>query len=198
MFVTIDNTFQVLANERNDRQTKLPFDDEFSSMTSDLCDSLNSIFVDLIQQHDSDEDIAQDYIQEEELRLCLEDEERLHCEHEKLIVQENSQTHPARVVASMWLCRGEDCGGDNDVVMAAVVVVLEAVAARGDEWCGGSYRSGGGKYFWFWPESSPKKFFGGGRRWPAVAADGEEGEPWERLKCDEDPNGLQLTQLVIE
>nr|GFA61534.1 hypothetical protein [Tanacetum cinerariifolium] len=31
--------------------------------------------------HDSDEDIAQDYLQEEELRLCLEDEEMLRCEH---------------------------------------------------------------------------------------------------------------------
>ncbi|GJS17946.1 phospholipase-like protein [Tanacetum coccineum] len=85
----LETIIQVLANERNDRQAKLQFNDEFSSMTSDLCDSLNSIFVDLIQQHDSDEDIAQDYLQEEELRLCLEDEERLRCEHEKLIVQEN-------------------------------------------------------------------------------------------------------------
>ncbi|GJZ93625.1 hypothetical protein Tco_0665828 [Tanacetum coccineum] len=39
-------------------QAKLQFIDEFSSMTSNLCDSLNSMFVDLIQQHDSDEDIA--------------------------------------------------------------------------------------------------------------------------------------------
>ncbi|GJV28213.1 phospholipase-like protein [Tanacetum coccineum] len=43
----------------------------------------------IIQQHDSDEDISQDYLREEELRLCLEDEEMLHCEHEKLIVEEN-------------------------------------------------------------------------------------------------------------
>ncbi|GKF59123.1 hypothetical protein Tco_0175909, partial [Tanacetum coccineum] len=48
-------------------------------MTSDLRESLNSIFVDLIKQHDSDEDIAEDYLQEEELRLCLEDKERLYC-----------------------------------------------------------------------------------------------------------------------
>nr|GEW88486.1 phospholipase-like protein [Tanacetum cinerariifolium] len=85
----LETIIKVLANERNDRQAKLQFNDEFSSMTSDLCDSLNSIFVGLIQQHDSDEDISQDYIQKDELRLCLEDEERLHCEHEKLIVQEN-------------------------------------------------------------------------------------------------------------
>nr|GFA33744.1 phospholipase-like protein [Tanacetum cinerariifolium] len=31
----------------------------------------------------------QDYLREEELRLCLEDEETLRCEHEKLIVNEN-------------------------------------------------------------------------------------------------------------
>ncbi|GKD08868.1 phospholipase-like protein, partial [Tanacetum coccineum] len=47
------------------------------------------MFADLIQQHDLDEDISQDYLREEELRLCLEDEEMLRCEHEKLIVEEN-------------------------------------------------------------------------------------------------------------
>ncbi|GJY05753.1 phospholipase-like protein [Tanacetum coccineum] len=35
------------------------------------------------------ETIIQDYLREEELRLCLEDEEMLRCEHEKLIVEEN-------------------------------------------------------------------------------------------------------------
>ncbi|GKA77928.1 hypothetical protein Tco_0784465 [Tanacetum coccineum] len=78
---TSDNS--VLAHDRNDRQAKLQFTGEFSSMTSDLCDSLNSMFVDLIQQHDSDEDIAQAIL------LCLEDEEMLRREHEKLIVEEN-------------------------------------------------------------------------------------------------------------
>ncbi|GJX44425.1 phospholipase-like protein [Tanacetum coccineum] len=80
---------QVLAHERNDRQPKLQFTDAFRCMTSDLCDSLNSMFADLIQQHDSDEDISQDYLREKELRLCLEDEEMLRCKHEKLIVEEN-------------------------------------------------------------------------------------------------------------
>ncbi|GKB40906.1 hypothetical protein Tco_0885848, partial [Tanacetum coccineum] len=64
------------------------FNDEFSSMSFELCDSLNSLFIDLIHQQDSDEDIDKDYLREEELRLCLEEEERLHCEHEKLIVEE--------------------------------------------------------------------------------------------------------------
>ncbi|GJW05731.1 putative ribonuclease H-like domain-containing protein [Tanacetum coccineum] len=83
---TSDNS--VLAHERNDRQPKLQFTDAFRCMTFELCDSLNSIFADLIQQHDSDKDISQDYLREEELRLCLEDEEMLHYEHEKLIIEE--------------------------------------------------------------------------------------------------------------
>nr|GEU55741.1 zinc finger, CCHC-type [Tanacetum cinerariifolium] len=66
--------FQVLAHERSDKHAKLKFTDEFSSMTSDLCDSLNSMFADLIESADPDEDIAQDYLREEELRLCLEGE----------------------------------------------------------------------------------------------------------------------------
>nr|GEW16023.1 phospholipase-like protein [Tanacetum cinerariifolium] len=53
-------SFQVLSHERSDRQAKLKFTDEFSSMTSDLCDSLNSMFADLIELADLDEDIGQD------------------------------------------------------------------------------------------------------------------------------------------
>ncbi|GJX96709.1 hypothetical protein Tco_0352507 [Tanacetum coccineum] len=79
----LETIIQVLAHERNDRQPKLQFTDAFRCMTSDLCDSLNSMFADLIQQHDSDEDISQVIL------LCLEDEEMLRCEHEKLIVEEN-------------------------------------------------------------------------------------------------------------
>nr|GEY50266.1 phospholipase-like protein [Tanacetum cinerariifolium] len=79
-------TFQVLAHERKDREAKLQFNDEFSSMSFELCDSLNSLFINLIHQQDSEEDIDQDYLLEEELRLCLQEEERLRCEHKKLIV----------------------------------------------------------------------------------------------------------------
>ncbi|GJX61971.1 hypothetical protein Tco_0294871, partial [Tanacetum coccineum] len=85
----LETIIQVHAHERNDRQPKLQFTDAFRCMASKLCDSLNSIFADLIQQHDSDEDISQDYLREEELRLCLKDEEMLRCEHAKLIVEEN-------------------------------------------------------------------------------------------------------------
>nr|GEW41758.1 reverse transcriptase domain-containing protein [Tanacetum cinerariifolium] len=58
-------------------QAKLKFTDEFSSMISDLCDSLNSMFADLIESVDPAEDIGQDYLREEELRLCLDDEEKM-------------------------------------------------------------------------------------------------------------------------
>nr|GFC35397.1 hypothetical protein [Tanacetum cinerariifolium] len=75
--------FRVLSHERSDRYAKLKFTDEFSSMTCDLCDSLNGMFVDLIESADPDEDIGQ------ELRLCLEGEEKMRCEHQKLIVEEN-------------------------------------------------------------------------------------------------------------
>ncbi|GKD07999.1 hypothetical protein Tco_1187684 [Tanacetum coccineum] len=77
--------FQVLANERNDRHAKLQFNDEFSSMTSDLRESLNSIFVDLIKQHDSDEDIAEDnrFRLEEANRLRLEEENMLQLAEQK-------------------------------------------------------------------------------------------------------------------
>ncbi|GJY18863.1 hypothetical protein Tco_0390354 [Tanacetum coccineum] len=57
---------QVLAHEINNRQAKLQFNAEFSCITSELCDSLNSIFVDLIHPHDSDEDTAQDSIWEQD------------------------------------------------------------------------------------------------------------------------------------
>ncbi|GJU93820.1 phospholipase-like protein [Tanacetum coccineum] len=73
----LETIIQVLSHERSDRQAKLKFTDEFSSMTSDLCDSLNSMFADLIEPADPDEDIGQDYLREEELRLCLEGEEKM-------------------------------------------------------------------------------------------------------------------------
>nr|GEW72743.1 F-box domain-containing protein [Tanacetum cinerariifolium] len=49
----------------------------------------NSMFADLIEPADPDEDIAQDYLREEQLRLCLEGKEKMRCEHQKLIVKEN-------------------------------------------------------------------------------------------------------------
>ncbi|GJW70732.1 hypothetical protein Tco_0127649 [Tanacetum coccineum] len=73
----LETIIQVLSHERSDRQAKLKFTDEFSSMTSDLCDSLNSMFTDLIKPADPDEDIGHDYLREEELRLCLEGEEKM-------------------------------------------------------------------------------------------------------------------------
>ncbi|GJV57092.1 hypothetical protein Tco_1458097 [Tanacetum coccineum] len=73
----LETIIQVLAHERSDRQAKLKFTDEFSSMTSELCDSLNIMFANLIKPADPDEDIAQ------------EGEEKMRSEHQKLIVEEN-------------------------------------------------------------------------------------------------------------
>nr|GEV99961.1 phospholipase-like protein [Tanacetum cinerariifolium] len=53
------------------------------------CRKTGFMVLSIEEQHDSNEDISQDYLREEELRLCLEDEEMLRCEHEKLIVEEN-------------------------------------------------------------------------------------------------------------
>ncbi|GKA92509.1 hypothetical protein Tco_0814434 [Tanacetum coccineum] len=53
-------------------------------------DSLNILFQDLIQPHYSDEDISNDFVVEDELRLCLEDQERMLLEQEKNIIEEHS------------------------------------------------------------------------------------------------------------
>nr|GEU59737.1 reverse transcriptase domain-containing protein [Tanacetum cinerariifolium] len=58
-------------------------------MSCNFYDSLYILFHDLIETHDSYEDIANDYLLEEELRLCLVDEERFRLEQETIIVEEN-------------------------------------------------------------------------------------------------------------
>ncbi|GJU27382.1 phospholipase-like protein [Tanacetum coccineum] len=48
--------------------------------------------------------IIQDYLREEELRLCLKDEEMLRCEHEKLIVKDNRfRLDEAKRLRKFWL-----------------------------------------------------------------------------------------------
>ncbi|GJT78233.1 hypothetical protein Tco_1044958 [Tanacetum coccineum] len=79
----------VLALERNHKLGRLQFNKDLSRLSSDFLESLNIIFQDLIDPHDLDEDIDNDYLVEEELRLCLE-EERMCSEQEKRIQQEKS------------------------------------------------------------------------------------------------------------
>ncbi|GKC54261.1 hypothetical protein Tco_1077006 [Tanacetum coccineum] len=43
-----------------------------------------------LDQHDSDEHIANDYLVEEELRLCLKEKERMRLEQQKIIEHEKS------------------------------------------------------------------------------------------------------------
>nr|GEV65726.1 phospholipase-like protein [Tanacetum cinerariifolium] len=110
----LETIIQVLAHERSDRQAKLKFTDEFSSMTFNLCDSLNNMFADLIEAVDPDEDIALAILLNVNIKLffmvtyldllyfCiiglssrrgieigLEGEEKMRFEHQKLIVEDN-------------------------------------------------------------------------------------------------------------
>nr|GEW23170.1 phospholipase-like protein [Tanacetum cinerariifolium] len=73
-----------------ERSQRLQFNENFFRMSSDFRESLNIIFQDFIDPRDLDEDIDNDYLVEEELRLCLEEEERMRLEHQKIIDQEKS------------------------------------------------------------------------------------------------------------
>ncbi|GKD12084.1 hypothetical protein Tco_1196491 [Tanacetum coccineum] len=57
-------------------------------LRGDFVESLNILFQKLVDPHDSVEDIANEYLVDEELKLCLEEEERIRSEHEKRIQQE--------------------------------------------------------------------------------------------------------------
>ncbi|GKD00678.1 hypothetical protein Tco_1170952, partial [Tanacetum coccineum] len=79
---------QVLALERNDKLGRLQFNEDLSRLRGDFVESLNILFQDLVDPHDSVEDIANEYLVDEELKLCLEEEERIRSEQEKRIQQE--------------------------------------------------------------------------------------------------------------
>ncbi|GJS31435.1 phospholipase-like protein, partial [Tanacetum coccineum] len=81
----LETIIQVLALERND---KLEFNKDLSRLRGDFVESLNILFQELVDPHDSVEDIANEYLVDEELKLCLEEEERIHSEQEKRIQQE--------------------------------------------------------------------------------------------------------------
>ncbi|GKA09538.1 phospholipase-like protein [Tanacetum coccineum] len=81
----LETIIQVLALERND---KLGFNEDLSRLRGDFVESLNILFQDLVDPHDSVEDIANKYLVDEELKLCLEEEERIRSEQEKRIQQE--------------------------------------------------------------------------------------------------------------
>ncbi|GJT94642.1 phospholipase-like protein [Tanacetum coccineum] len=66
----------------------LQFKDEFSRLGRDFMNSLNILFEELSQPLYTDENLSNDYLVEEELRLCLEAEERMRLEHEKNIIEE--------------------------------------------------------------------------------------------------------------
>nr|GEU49327.1 phospholipase-like protein [Tanacetum cinerariifolium] len=80
--------FQVLVLERNDKLERLQFNEDLSRLIGDFVESLNILFQDLVDPHDSVEDIANEYLVDEELKLCLKEEERICSEQEKRIQQE--------------------------------------------------------------------------------------------------------------
>ncbi|PWA39192.1 hypothetical protein CTI12_AA574300 [Artemisia annua] len=84
----LESIIQVLHRERNGGVVApLAFNDCFSNMTNDFRASLNNLYLDLVKLPESDEDIVL-YIREEELRLRLEEEDRLQLEDEKMRKQE--------------------------------------------------------------------------------------------------------------
>ncbi|GKA42885.1 hypothetical protein Tco_0735545 [Tanacetum coccineum] len=78
----------VLALKRNDKVGRLQFNEDLSRLRGDFVESLNILFQDLVEPHDSVEDIANEYLVDEELKLCLEEEERIRSKQEKRIQQE--------------------------------------------------------------------------------------------------------------
>nr|GEW90223.1 phospholipase-like protein [Tanacetum cinerariifolium] len=64
------------------------FKDEFSRLGREFMNSLNILFEELSQPLYTDENLSNDYLIEEKLRLCLEAEERMRLEHEKNIIEE--------------------------------------------------------------------------------------------------------------
>ncbi|GJS44543.1 phospholipase-like protein [Tanacetum coccineum] len=84
----LETIIQVLALERNDKLGRLQFNEDLSRLRGDFVESLNILFQELVDPHDSVEDIANEYLVDEELKLCLEEEERIRSEQEKRIQQE--------------------------------------------------------------------------------------------------------------
>ncbi|GJZ98066.1 hypothetical protein Tco_0670519 [Tanacetum coccineum] len=81
----LESIIQVLALKRNDKLGRLQFNEDLSRHKGDFVESLNILFQDLVNPHDSVEDIANEYLVDEELKLCLEEEERIRSEQEKRI-----------------------------------------------------------------------------------------------------------------
>ncbi|GJT03263.1 phospholipase-like protein [Tanacetum coccineum] len=81
----LETIIQVFTRER---KNEYGFKDEFSRLGREFMNSLNILFEELSQSLYTDENISNDYLVEEELRLCLEAEERMCLEHKKNIIEE--------------------------------------------------------------------------------------------------------------
>ncbi|GJZ67162.1 phospholipase-like protein, partial [Tanacetum coccineum] len=67
---------------------RLQFNKDVFRLIGDFVELLNILFQYLVDPHDSVKDIANEYLVDEELKLCLEEEERIRSEQEKRIQQE--------------------------------------------------------------------------------------------------------------
>ncbi|GJT99744.1 phospholipase-like protein [Tanacetum coccineum] len=63
----LETIIQVLALERNDKLGRLQFNEDLSRLRGDFVESLNILFQDLVDPHDSVKDIANEYLVDEEL-----------------------------------------------------------------------------------------------------------------------------------
>ncbi|PWA57127.1 phospholipase-like, Aminotransferase-like mobile domain protein [Artemisia annua] len=68
---------------------KLDIETHFPNTRYEFCESLNKVYRKLITLPDSDEELSQEYLIQEELRLALAKEVRLQIEHEKVMREEN-------------------------------------------------------------------------------------------------------------
>nr|GEW16497.1 phospholipase-like protein [Tanacetum cinerariifolium] len=67
---------------------RLQFNEDLSRLRCDFVESLNILFQDLVDPHDSIKDIAHEYLVDDELKLYLEEEKRIRSKQEKRIQQE--------------------------------------------------------------------------------------------------------------
>nr|GEV42024.1 hypothetical protein [Tanacetum cinerariifolium] len=105
---------EVYARERNVRVSgKLDFNDDFSNLSADFCDELNYEFLELFESTiclsgsarldlDSDEDVAKEYIVQEELRLRVEEKERVSLKEQKMMEEDNRPDKADWVMVSSY------------------------------------------------------------------------------------------------
>nr|GEY92158.1 hypothetical protein [Tanacetum cinerariifolium] len=97
----LEAIIQVLAREQNGGVSKkLDFNDDLSHLSNDFCDELNHEFLELFESTICfsglasldlrfDEDVAKEYIVQEELRLRIKEKERVQLKEQKIMEEDN-------------------------------------------------------------------------------------------------------------